>query len=239
MDYSRNWFFISSEIQEKIKNYPIFFGGCGLSSRIVEDLVRIGFEGQHTLVDHDKVSLSNLNRQNFIQEDIDRYKVNATYERLKNINPNVNLKIFKENITSSMPNEIKNFIESSNLVINCIDFNEEGDYHYLNRLALSFNKIVICPFNFSYHSFVRTYHPDKENYEEQSQIEMIKPLADYNSSMSYIEKYLKIPPNDIPNVPQLSMGVSLVSAHVCNLIVQYLNGKINSLPESSLIGLNL
>jgi tRNA A37 threonylcarbamoyladenosine dehydratase len=67
--YRRNFLYISESNQEKIKNFRILIGGCGLGSVIAECALRLGFENL-TVIDGDKVELSNLNRQNYTQKDI-------------------------------------------------------------------------------------------------------------------------------------------------------------------------
>lgn len=89
--YSRNRLYIPSNEQEIIKNTPILVGGCGLGSNIAECMLRLGFESI-TLVDGDKVELSNLNRQNYVGVDIGKQKSEQIYERLKSINPQANIK---------------------------------------------------------------------------------------------------------------------------------------------------
>ena len=42
--YRRNYLYINSENQEKIKNYRVLTGGCGLGSVIAECALRLGFE---------------------------------------------------------------------------------------------------------------------------------------------------------------------------------------------------
>lgn len=61
--YRRNFLYISEANQKRIKNFRIFIGGCGLGSVIAECALRLGFENL-TVIDGDKVELSNLNRQN-------------------------------------------------------------------------------------------------------------------------------------------------------------------------------
>jgi len=61
--YSRNRIYVTLEEQEKIKRYRILLGGAGIGSIIAECALRFGFENI-TIVDGDRVELSNLNRQN-------------------------------------------------------------------------------------------------------------------------------------------------------------------------------
>ena len=63
------------------------FGLGGVGGYVVEALARSGI-GALDLVDHDKVALSNLNRQIIATErTINRYKVDAAHDRVLDINP--------------------------------------------------------------------------------------------------------------------------------------------------------
>jgi len=88
--YSRNRIYLTKEEQEVIKNHPIILGGCGIGSVIPECAVRLGFENI-TIIDGDQVESSNLNRQNYTEDDISTDKV-AAKKRLNAINKNANIK---------------------------------------------------------------------------------------------------------------------------------------------------
>ena len=62
--YCRNRIYVKESEQEAIKKYRILLGGAGIGSIIAECALRFGFENI-TIVDGDKVELSNLNRQNY------------------------------------------------------------------------------------------------------------------------------------------------------------------------------
>ena len=64
------------------------FGIGGVGGYVVEALVRSGI-GAIDLIDHDKVSPSNINRQIIaLRSSLGRYKVDVMEERIKDINPN-------------------------------------------------------------------------------------------------------------------------------------------------------
>ncbi|TGX79503.1 hypothetical protein E5358_14850 [Palleniella muris] len=69
--YSRNRIYVNAEEQKKVRNTRILLGGAGIGSIIAECALRFGFENI-TIVDGDKVELSNLNRQNYTEGDISR-----------------------------------------------------------------------------------------------------------------------------------------------------------------------
>ena len=79
--YSRNRLYVSESEQNMVKEYRIFLGGAGIGSIVAECALRFGFE-QITIVDGDKIEKSNLNRQNYTDNDIGRYKAECLAERL-------------------------------------------------------------------------------------------------------------------------------------------------------------
>ncbi len=71
------------------------FGIGGVGSFAAEALVRSGL-GHIALIDNDRVSLSNLNRQLFaLHSTLGRYKVDAARERLLDINPALDVEVFR------------------------------------------------------------------------------------------------------------------------------------------------
>ncbi len=74
-------------VYEKLKSASAAVAGLGgLGSNIAVSLARAGI-GKLLLVDHDKVELSNLNRQQYDTLDLGMYKTDALRRSLKRINP--------------------------------------------------------------------------------------------------------------------------------------------------------
>lgn len=88
---------IGGEAVEKLKkSHVAVFGIGGVGGYAVEALARAGI-GTLTLVDHDTVSESNLNRQIIaLHSTIGKYKVEVMAERIRDINPSAI--IFEHNI---------------------------------------------------------------------------------------------------------------------------------------------
>lgn len=71
------------------------FGIGGVGGYVCEALVRSGV-GAFDLIDHDKVSLSNLNRQIIASySSLDSYKVDVMKERMLDINPEVDVRVYR------------------------------------------------------------------------------------------------------------------------------------------------
>ena len=89
----------SSDLEniEKLKNAKVaIFGIGGVGSYVVEGLARAGI-GNFLLVDNDKLSETNLNRQLIAtKETIGKSKVEVAKKRILSINPNANVEIKEE-----------------------------------------------------------------------------------------------------------------------------------------------
>ena len=69
--------------QKKFQNAKVLIVGCGgLGTPIIDLLCRAGI-GEIGIMDHDKVSISNLHRQvMFTSDDVGKYKVNILKKKL-------------------------------------------------------------------------------------------------------------------------------------------------------------
>lgn len=95
--YSRTELLIGSDGVDKLKNSKIaIFGIGGVGAYTAEALCRAGV-GNLVLVDYDDICLTNINRQvHAIRKTVGKSKVDTMKERLLEINPNMNVIIFKE-----------------------------------------------------------------------------------------------------------------------------------------------
>jgi adenylyltransferase/sulfurtransferase len=123
---------IGAEGQKKLKNAKVFVAGAGgLGSPVSIYLAAAGV-GTLRIVDHDRVDLSNLNRQILHwDEDIGRLKVESAESKLKKLNPNVRLESLTETIAED---NISEMIEGFDLIVDAMD-NLDTRY-LLNRAAI-------------------------------------------------------------------------------------------------------
>ena len=105
------------KLQNRIENSTIsVFGVGGIGTWIVNGLSQIGV-GSIRIIDPDKVSLSNLNRQLlFNEEDVGKYKVDVIKAKL----PDTNIIIFKEMVSSG--SNLEGMILNSDFLVNCADY---------------------------------------------------------------------------------------------------------------------
>lgn len=88
--FSRTQFLLGSDAMEKLKNARVaIFGLGGVGGYVAEALARSGV-GALDLIDHDTISLTNLNRQILATTDtVGMPKAQAAAQRVKAINPNI------------------------------------------------------------------------------------------------------------------------------------------------------
>src|SRR5574344_2145198 len=118
--FDRTVALIGEQNMQLIKNKKIIiFGVGGVGGYVVEMLARAGI-GTLTLVDFDKVSESNLNRQIIaLNDNVDKFKVDCFNERIKHINPECNVVCIKQKL---MPENIAEYnLKTYDYVIECID----------------------------------------------------------------------------------------------------------------------
>ena len=117
--FIRTEMLLGTEIMQKLKCSKIaVFGIGGVGSYVVEALARCGV-GNFILIDNDKISISNLNRQIHATCDtIGKWKVEVMKERILSINPAANV---ETHISFFLPNE-ESFIESDcDYIVDAID----------------------------------------------------------------------------------------------------------------------
>ncbi|TDF40998.1 HesA/MoeB/ThiF family protein [Histophilus somni] len=126
------------EYQNKIFNARICLLGCGgLGSHILYELTAVGFLNI-TIVDFDKIELSNLNRQILYKEsDIGKSKVKTACENIKKFSPISNILPIECKIHSK--DDILKIIKDHDLVICVADKPREKIIDWLNRACIEAN----------------------------------------------------------------------------------------------------
>lgn len=118
--FSRSELLIGSDgINKLIISRAAVFGIGGVGGYTAEALVRSGI-GELDIIDKDKVSLTNINRQIFATHDtIGEYKVDAAAKRLLSINPNLKLNTYKTFFTPETSSEFD--FSNYDYVVDAID----------------------------------------------------------------------------------------------------------------------
>ena len=141
MKYSRNIMLvdIGVEGQRLLKNSTFtIIGVGGLGCACSQYLVASGI-GNLNLFDPDQVDLSNLQRQIlFREEDLNAFKVDAAVTSLLRLNPDVNIKKFKQSFEK---NNVPDEITKSEIIIDCSDNFETrrftNNYCFKNKITIT------------------------------------------------------------------------------------------------------
>ncbi|MDB4157592.1 HesA/MoeB/ThiF family protein [Candidatus Pelagibacter sp.] len=114
--------------QKKILSSKVLIVGAGgLGSPVAEFLARAGI-GSLGVVDDDKVSLSNLHRQSLYNtSDIGKFKVKIAKDRIKKINPNTKVTIYKVRLNN----------DNSKKIIEDYDFVVDGSDNFITKFLLN------------------------------------------------------------------------------------------------------
>lgn len=118
--YTRTELLIGKNGIDKLKKAKIaIFGIGGVGSFATEALARAGI-GNFILIDHDVVSVSNINRQIIANhKTVGQYKVDVMKQRILDINPEANIKTYKEFYRQN--SDIKIISKELDYVVDCID----------------------------------------------------------------------------------------------------------------------
>jgi len=114
--------------QRKIlQSRVLVVGAGGLGSPVAEFLSRAGI-GSLGIVDYDKVSLSNLHRQSLYNtSDIGKFKVKIAKDRIKKINPNTKVTIYKVRLNN----------DNSKKIIKNYDYVVDGSDNFITKFLLN------------------------------------------------------------------------------------------------------
>jgi molybdopterin-synthase adenylyltransferase len=230
--YDRNKIYITNELQKKIRNTTLLFGGCGLGSNIASLAVRTGFE-KIIIADGDKVSVSNLNRQYFETSDIGNNKARALCAKLEKINPDSKISVIDKYITEK---DLEELIDRADVIINTLDYS--AAFVKLINISCEKGKTVIVPFNIGFGVVIVIF-----NNKSKSISEIIGSEGDFDSDLQLYEKLMNNLNYRLPDTvssklleifehikekkysPQLGVASSINSAIIVTIIMLIIEGK--------------
>lgn len=121
--------------QEKLKQAKVVIAGGGGLGAPASIYLAVAGVGTIRIIDHDRVILSNLNRQVLHwDEDIDRKKVDSATEKLKRLNPQINLEAVEELMTEA---NIAQLVAGFDLIVDGTD--NLPTRYLLNKVAIENN----------------------------------------------------------------------------------------------------
>ena len=119
-EFSRTELLLGKDAVDRLKSAKvIIFGLGGVGSFVAEALTRSGI-GHLILVDHDVISLTNLNRQLIAtHQTMGQLKVEAMKERILSINPNARVEIWAEFL---LPESVDRFpLKDVDYIVDAVD----------------------------------------------------------------------------------------------------------------------
>ena len=125
--------------QNKITNSKVLIIGMGgLGCPVAEFLTRSGI-GSLGIVDHDRISLSNIHRQSlFNEKDLNQPKVKIAKKKLNKINSLTKIKIFNYKLNKS---KFQKIIKDYDYIVDGTD-NFESKF-LINDLSLKYKKVLV------------------------------------------------------------------------------------------------
>jgi adenylyltransferase/sulfurtransferase len=110
---------IGEDGQERLKRSRVAVAGVGGLGSVISLYLTAAGVGSVRIIDHDKVSLSDLNRQViYTSEDVGRSKVDTAREHLKALNPEVDVEAIGKEIT---PGNIIGLVDGCDLIVDGMD----------------------------------------------------------------------------------------------------------------------
>ncbi len=238
--YIRNRLYLSPKDQKTIKNTPILLGGSGIGSVIAECALRFGFENI-TIIDGDQVELSNLNRQNYTEEDISTDKTAALYKRLKSINKDAKITCHAKFLTTE---NISSFIDGSEIAINALDFSSDVPLLF-DSICKEKNIPVLHPYNLGWGGLVTVLTSDSlsldsiakpnERFNELNVVEYASSYLNFwGKPQKWIDDIIEDYKNEKEKIspPQLSIASWIVAAMCTHILFNIATKKeIKKFPE--------
>lgn len=230
--YQRNRIYITPEEQCKVKETKILLGGVGLGSVIAECALRLGFE-TITLIDGDKVELSNLNCQNYKTVDIGDYKVEALKRRLEEINPNAKITTVQAFIDHE---NVEELVKGHDIAINALDFKSDIPFVF-DEVCKKFNIPVVHPYNIGWAGLITVVDPNGKQLSDLNkdwhnfEVKFVKHIANYyrywGGPQLWLENILEQFENEKGELPppQLAVASWIVGGLTANLLFDIAVGK--------------
>ncbi len=239
--HHRNRLYLTEKEQETIRDYPILLGGSGIGSNIAECALRLGFQNI-TIIDGDKVELSNLNRQNYTENDISTNKVDALARRLRAIDRDANITTHNRFLTTE---NIEYLIKKKyKIAINALDFTSDIPLLF-DKTCLKKNIPVLHPYNLGWGGLATIISPSSpelntitNSNQEFNELNMVEYASNYLKSVgtpqTWIDDIVKQYKNEKEDLspPQLSVASWTVAAMCTHILFNIATDKkIKQFPE--------
>ena len=148
---------IGMDGQKKLlESSVLVLGAGGLGSALLYYLTACGV-GNIGVADYDKVDLSNLHRQIIYDiEDIGKKKVLSVREKIKRLNPDINIAIFEEKIEK---HNIQKIFSNYEIIVDGLD--NFSDKFLVNEYSIKLNKKLVHAGVIGFEGQILTIIPNK------------------------------------------------------------------------------
>ncbi|BCJ88198.1 ThiF family adenylyltransferase [Effusibacillus dendaii] len=232
--FKRNIGILSEEEVEKLQNTTIAIAGCGcIGGFSAELLARIGV-GSLKLADPDVFDVSNINRQcAATYQTVGMNKVDALRNHLLSINPELRIDSYTEGVN---PQNVADFVEGSDYVIDAIDYFSFPDAVALHRAAREKELFVTTAVALGFGTSVLTFSPHKTTLEEYVGIPVDLPIEELQGKTFPASGYTNNLPNyatpekimgwlEEKSIPTISVGQALGPGILVSQLILHLLGR--------------
>lgn len=235
--FSRNFGLLTSSELEKVKSARIGIagmGGCGSNHLIT--LARMGFQN-FSIADPDFFDISNINRQaGAFLSTVGKMKTQTMQHILNDINPNISIRAFNSGITKD---NITEFVESTDIGINAIDFFQIGLYGDFHSTYRKFGKpSIVGASPFAFGASLTVISPQSPDFYEfmgfdsnDTHSEMLDKFVKKMTPSRYAQEYLPQGINEIKdplentNIASSASALQLCAAITSAEILFMVTGK--------------
>lgn len=188
------------EVIEKLKNSKVAIIGLGgLGSNVAIHLARMHVS-KLLLVDFDKVDVSNINRQAYFINDLNKYKTTALKNHLKKINPFIEIKTKR---TKANRDNILNIVKDYDFIVEALDI-ASTKAEIINEILEKTDKIVIAG------SGVAGFE-SSNSIKTERKMKRLYICGDQKTEVGQ-------------NVSLVSSRVAIVAAHQANMVLRLILG---------------
>lgn len=166
-------------------------GAGGLGSNVAVNLVRSGIT-EIKIADFDTIEQSNLNRQFYFKDQIGQTKVNALFENLKRINPELKLQIIQRKLDSE---NIGDIFSDCDIIVEAFDKKEYKKI--VIEEFITHKKLIVAGSGIAHH--------DLDKIETRKLRENLYVVGDFTKG--------------IDNYKTFSTKVSVVAATMANVVM--------------------
>ncbi len=202
--FSRNIGIFTEAEQERLKKSTIAVAGMGgVGGMLAERLIRLGV-GNIKIADMETFEESNLNRQfGSSTLRLGKYKAEAVYQEIKDINPGANISFSNTGIKSK--GDANTFVDGCDLVIDEMDYGAWKESIFLQRAARKRGIYYLFSGAIGFGALLANFDPQGITLEEYNKL---PPDADINNAQEIsvpTERILPVMPSYATTAMSLEM----------------------------------